>query len=129
MFGKARIVKEIDSKNRCERVSRYNSEGKVTVAHQVDFTLSRSSSGVRIFTFSNMTQVKGPNEGQTSKQAHSYLYKVQGNKFIEIWGMLDADGDRPLQIIEWTKVKEKPPQEKVASETSGPVDDDQSSRH
>ena len=33
----------------------------------------------------------------------AYVYKVVGDKFIEIWGVLE-DGDATIRVLEWNRV-------------------------
>ena len=116
VLGTVHIVKEIDSQSRRERVTRYDSEEKVVMAHEVDFRLDRGLGPTRVFTFTNLEQVEGPNKGQKSEGTQTYLYDVNGDRFVEVWGLLVSDGDRPVEVIEWNRVKDKPQQDATARE-------------
>ena len=116
MLGTVRIVKEIDSQRRRERVTRYDSAGKLVVAHEVDFRLERASGPSRLFTFTNLEQVEGPNKGRKSQTSHSYLYHVSSDRFVEVWGLLVSDEDRPIEVIQWRRMKDEPKQTETARE-------------
>ena len=95
-----RSVKEIEG-NR-ETLRRYDAKsGKLIREHTVEFVLSRSGD-VRVFTFYSV--------GGDAKQGQSFVYKVDGQSFYDIPGLLQGDNYRNYQespiVWHWKKVKE-----------------------
>jgi hypothetical protein len=97
-----RSVKEI-SGNR-ETLRRYSvATNKLTSESSVEFKLS-SSGDVRVFTFYPV--------GGDPKQGGSFVYKVDGDNFYDIPGLLQGNNYRNYQasptIWHWKRVKEEP---------------------
>ena len=95
-----RSVKEIEG-NR-ETLRRYDAKsGTLIREHTVEFVLSRSGD-VRVFTFYSV--------GGDAKQGQSFVYKVDGQSFYDIPGLLQGDNYRNYQespiVWHWKKVKE-----------------------
>jgi hypothetical protein len=100
--GPLRSVKEI-SGNR-ETLRRYNAETNKLMSEQsVEFKLS-ASGDVRVFTFYPV--------GGEPKQGGSFVYKVDGDNFYDIPGLLHGTNYRNYQatptIWHWKRVKEEP---------------------
>jgi RNA polymerase sigma factor (sigma-70 family) len=96
-----RSVKEI-SGNR-ETLRRYDvATNQQRSEHSVDFTLS-SSGAVRVFTFYAV--------GGDPQQGRSFVYKVAGDDFYDIPGLLQGDKYRNYQetprIWHWKRIKEE----------------------
>ena len=96
---KLRSVKEIEG-NR-ETLRRYDVKtGKLLREHTVEFTLARSGE-VRVFTFYAV--------GGDPKQGQSFIYKVDGEYFYDVPGLLQGDTYRNYQespsVWRWKKVK------------------------
>src|SRR5689334_10450447 len=87
-LGYQRATKDIRG-NR-ETVTFYDADGKILRRHQVDFKLSRTGD-VKVFTYSNMEVTEGDQKGTKTPQAYSYLYRVKGNQFWEVEGLLPTD--------------------------------------
>ncbi|WP_372895391.1 hypothetical protein [Stieleria sp.] len=58
---------------------------------------------VRIFTFFNNRFTAGANRGRTADVPQSYIYRVTGDTFIEVRGMLIDDDSEPA-VITWKRV-------------------------
>lgn len=109
-----RSVKEIDG-NR-ETLRRYNAKsGKLIREQTVEFILSRSGD-VRVFTFYPV--------GGDPKQGQSFVYKVAGESFYDIPGLLQGDNYRnyqePPTVWHWTKVKEGNAPEQTPAKAAAP---------
>jgi len=94
-----RSVKEIEG-NR-ETLRRYDvKSGKLLREHTVEFTLARSGD-VRVFTFYGV--------GGNPKQGQSFVYKVDGESFYDVPGLLQGDTYRNYQesptVWHWKRVK------------------------
>ena len=71
------------------------------LAHTVKVALYRLGP-IRIFSYSDMVFTEGPNKGQRSETVGAYIYKVVGDTFIEIWGIL-GEGDDTIRELRWTR--------------------------
>ncbi len=98
LFGSRRITKEIHGDR--ETVTYYDSDGNVESADNVKFTLRRAGP-IRIFSFSEQEFTAGPQKGQKSNATVEYVYKIVGDKFVEIWGVLSPTDDE-LKVMRWT---------------------------
>jgi hypothetical protein len=100
--GTFRVVKE--HKGNKTTVTFFDSEGTVVAAKRSEFRLENTGK-VRIFTFFNNTTTAGPQKGQTNNEPRSYIYRVIGDTFVEVNGMLIGDDAEPLAFT-WQRVKE-----------------------
>lgn len=82
----------------------FDSEGAVVVAKRSEFRLEYTGK-VRIFTFFNNVITAGPDKGQTDKEPHSYIYRITGDTFIEVNGLLIGD-EADAVVFAWQRVKE-----------------------
>lgn len=97
-----RASKEINGDK--ETITFYDADGKVIYQHRVDFKLSKIGE-LNVFTYSNLQVLDGPNKGQKSPGSASYLYRVRGDKFIEVTGLLPGEGEEEPAVTVWTKAK------------------------
>ena len=101
LFGKRRITKEISGDH--ETVTYYDAIGGVEKAHTVKVDLRRAGP-IRVFTYSQQKFTAGPNQGTEVQGTGAYVYKVVGDTFIEIWGIV-GDENREIEIMRWQRVK------------------------
>lgn len=73
--------------------------------HHSDYELQRSGE-VRIFKYANRTVTHGPDAGQIDPRPRRYIYRVSGDHFYEIHGVLTDDESRPAIFI-WNRVVTK----------------------
>ena len=96
-----RVVKEV--KGNRETVTSYDGSGAETYAHTVEFRLQREGN-VRVFTFFNREVIAGPAKGQKVAEPASYLYRLRGDTFEEVWGFLPGQERRELLAAKWRRV-------------------------
>jgi uncharacterized protein (TIGR03067 family) len=94
-----------------EVVTYYGPRDRVLQAHEVDFKLERRG-GVKIFTFFNRVDTEGPNKGNKSAEPVSYIYRADDYTYVEVWGFLPEQAERPAKLLTWVK---KPPQSPEAT--------------
>lgn len=82
----------------------YDSEGNVVASKKSEFRLEDTGK-VKIFTFFNNVMTAGPQKGQTDKAPKSYIYKVIGDTFVEVNGLLSSNDEEPVAFT-WARVKE-----------------------
>jgi hypothetical protein len=77
--------------------------GNVVEAKTSEYRL-KETEVVRIFTYSNNTITAGPNAGVAVPGEFAYLYRIEGDRFYEIRGVLKGDKD-PFAVLVWERVK------------------------
>jgi hypothetical protein len=85
-------------------VTVFDAQGNVVAGKKSEFRLEQAGK-VRIFTFFDNVITIGPQQGQIDKGPHSYVYKIAGDSFYEVHGVLVGDDSEPL-AFSWTRVKE-----------------------
>ncbi|MHB0961399.1 MAG: hypothetical protein ACYC6N_28365 [Pirellulaceae bacterium] len=103
LFSSRKITKVIQGDQ--ETVTYYDSKGDVERAHKVTVSLRRAGP-VRIFAFSDQTITTGPDEGKKTGYRAEYVYKIAGDTFVEIWGVL-GPGDEELDVKRWKRAPSK----------------------
>jgi tetratricopeptide (TPR) repeat protein len=98
-----RAVREINRDT--ETVTWFDAEGKVLRSHRVTFQLFLSGS-VRIFTYSNMEVLDGPDKGQTFKGLlGSYIYVLDQDTFYEASNLFIDYAGQPPELVAWKRMR------------------------
>ena len=84
-----------------ETLTTCDHEGNVISAHTAKIRLLRGGP-IRVFSYSDLTYTAGPDAGTETGQGGVYLYKVVGDTFVEIWGVLGEEDSDP-RILRWTR--------------------------
>lgn len=100
--GTFKIVKEHKGNQTTLTVT--DSDGQIVEEKKSEFRLERTDT-VRIFTFFNNEFTAGPNKGRTDNAPQSYIYRVTGDTFVEVRGLMIGDDDR-LAAFTWERLKE-----------------------
>lgn len=100
--GAFKIVKEHTGNK--TTVTFIDAEGRIVEAKKSEFRLETSGK-VRLFTFFNNVITAGPQKGRTDNEPHSYIYRVTGDTFVEVNGLLIGDDAAPVAFT-WERVKE-----------------------
>lgn len=100
--GTFKVVKQ--HKGNETTVTFMDPEGSVVAAKKSEFRLEKTGQ-VRILTFFNNVVTAGPNKGQTNDEPHSYIYRVAGDSFFEVNGLLISDDAEPI-VFKWKRVNE-----------------------
>jgi hypothetical protein len=79
-------------------------DGNVVAAKKSEFQLEQTDTA-RIFTFFNNVVTAGPQKGQTDNSPTSYIYRVVGDTFVEVNGLMIDDDTQPV-VFTWKRVKE-----------------------
>lgn len=86
-----------------DTVTTYDDVGNVVTAHRSDFKIEKRGP-VRVFSFFNSVVTAGPDKGAQHFETNSYIYRVEDDSFIEVWGLLDGDPN-PVRVLGWKRVK------------------------
>ena len=81
----------------------FDAAGNIVEAKSSEYRL-KDTEQVRIFTYFNNEFTAGPGAGVKVPGEFSYLYRIEGDRFYEIRGVLKGDAD-PFQVIVWERVK------------------------
>ncbi|MCL4204771.1 MAG: hypothetical protein KJ000_20020 [Pirellulaceae bacterium] len=100
--GTFKVVKE--HKGNDTTVTFFDSDGNVMAEKTSQFRLEQTGK-VRIFTFFNNVITAGPQKGQIDKAPTSFVYRVTGDTFFEVNGLLIGDDTEPL-AFSWKRVNE-----------------------
>lgn len=100
--GRYRVVKShVDGKT---EFSVYDSQDQLvhrkTSRYEIDTT-----GDVRIFTYFDNKIVSGRGTGQFDARENSYVYRIDGDMFFEMHGLLISNPG-PVQILIWKRVKD-----------------------
>ena len=99
--GTFKAVKE--HKGNKTTVTFLDPEDNVVAAKRSEFRLEKTDK-VRIFTFFNNVITAGPQKGQTDESQTSYIYRITGDTFFEVNGLLIGDDSDPV-AFSWERVK------------------------
>jgi len=97
---KQRVVKQI--RGDTETVTTYGPNGQVVHAQTARFRLSRSGD-VPVYTFFDRRITAGPEQGRAEDASKSFVYRLRGDEFDEVWGLLPGQEQRELMIKRWKR--------------------------
>ena len=94
-----------DIRGNKETVTYYDASGNVVRRHKVDFTVSRMGD-VKVFTYTQMEVLDGPQKGTTMPGPVSYVYWANDKFFREVWGFLPGQENPPVVLYVWKRTAE-----------------------
>jgi hypothetical protein len=80
-------------------------DGTIVESKTSEYRLSETDE-VRIFTYFNNLITAGPSAGARVPGEFAYVYRIDGDRFYEIRGML-KDDDGPVEVIVWARVPQE----------------------
>jgi hypothetical protein len=95
-----RVVKQVSGNT--ETVTTYGPNGQVLHAQTAKIRLGRSGS-VPVYTFYDRRITAGPEQGRGDNAARSFVYRLRGDEFDEVWGLLPGQEQRELVIHRWRR--------------------------
>jgi hypothetical protein len=97
-----RVVKQVSGNT--ETVTTYGPNGQVVHAQTAKIRLGHSGS-VPVYTFYDRRITAGPEQGRGDDAGRSYVYRLRGDEFDEVWGLLPGQEQRELVIHRWRRAK------------------------
>jgi hypothetical protein len=97
---KQRVIKQVNGDT--ETVTTYGPDGKVVHAQTARFKLSHRGD-VPVYTFYDRRITAGPEQGRDEGAARSYVYRLRGDEFDEVWGLLPGQEQRELVVRRWRR--------------------------
>ena len=95
-----RVVKQVSGDT--ETVTTYGANGQVLHAQIAKIKLGHSGD-VPTYTFYDRRITAGPEQGRSNDAARTYVYRLRGDEFAEVWGLLPGQEQRELVIIRWRR--------------------------
>lgn len=93
---------EKEHRGRKTILTAFDEAGAVAYSHTSEFELSRSGK-VRVFTYFNLVVAGTKPAG--AEERRSYIYKVEGDRFFEVQGLLiGQEKDEPVFLV-WDRMK------------------------
>jgi hypothetical protein len=86
-----------------DTVAHYDQQGNLIHSHVSTFELKRHGP-FRVFTILGTAVTAGPNTGEKRPAPRSFTYRIDGDKMIEAWGLLETDRGPP-RVIVWKRVR------------------------
>jgi hypothetical protein len=90
-----------DVSGNTETVTTYGQGGQVVSAHTARFRLARRG-GVPVYAFYDRRITAG-NEQGAAEDSGSYVYRLRGDEFDEVWGLLPGQEKREIVIKRWKR--------------------------
>lgn len=97
---KQRVVKQVGGDT--ETVTTYGPDDRVLNAHTAKFKLGRRG-GVPVCTFYDRRITAGPEQGRSESASRSYVYRLRGDDFDEVWGLLPGQEQREVVVKRWRR--------------------------
>jgi hypothetical protein len=82
-------------------VTTFDDVGNVIESHESEYKIQRHGP-LRVFTYFNYVVTAGPDKGRRRFESNSYVYRIDGDKIIEAWGLLENDPNPP-RLFTWTR--------------------------
>jgi hypothetical protein len=87
-------------------VTTYDPNHKPVQSHRSEYRVDVSAD-VPIFRYRNKVVLIGKNVGAKDERESAYLFRIDGDRFFEVHGMLPGDKPDPSLIV-WERLKENP---------------------
>jgi hypothetical protein len=87
-------------------VTTYDPNNKPIQSHRSDYRID-ASAAVSIFRYRNKVVLIGPNAGAKEERESAYIFRIDGDRFFEVHGMLTGDKVDPSLIV-WERLKNNP---------------------
>ncbi|MCO8123995.1 hypothetical protein NHH03_19785 [Stieleria sp. TO1_6] len=84
----------------------YDPQQKPIYSHRSDYEVDESGD-VNVFRYHSKVVLVGPNAGARSERKSAYVFRVDGDQFYEVHGMLPGDQGRPKLAV-WQRLKNSP---------------------
>jgi hypothetical protein len=86
-----------------DTVTHFDQQGNLIHTHVSEFELRREGP-FRVFVIRNTLVTAGPDSGERRPGPRSFAYRIEGEKMIEVWGLLETDRGAP-RVVVWDRVK------------------------
>lgn len=87
-------------------VTTYDPENRPVTSHRSDYRIDATGS-VPVFRYRNKVVLIGPNAGEKDDSDSAYVFRIHGDTFYEVHGLLPDDQGKPTLII-WERLHDNP---------------------
>jgi hypothetical protein len=87
-------------------ITTYDPSLKEVYAHRSDYIID-ASGPANVFTYHNKKVLVGKGAGTVVPEHVSYLFRLDGERFLEVHGMMKNDTRKPSMTV-WERLKEDP---------------------
>lgn len=112
--GRIKIIKDHRGDHTILKV--YGPNGEGLYSHRSDYVVEESDS-IYIFRYRNKVVLTGPKAGEKDPKESAYIFRIEGDRFLELHGMLRTDQGKPSIVI-WERLKEKDEPNPVSDQTT-----------
>ena len=100
--GRIKTVKEhLDGRT---VLTTYDADDKVLYSHRSEYEVD-ATGNVYVFRYRNQEVLVGPDAGKKDKRDKAYLFRIEGDRFFEVHGMLKGDTGGPYLVV-WERLKD-----------------------
>ena len=100
-----RVVKQVSGDT--ETVTTYGPDGRVMNAHTAKIRLERRGE-IPVYTFYDRRITAGPEQGRSDAAPRSVVYRLRGDDFDEVWGLLPGQEQREVVVKRWRRAAAQP---------------------
>ena len=93
-----RVEKKVEGE--ADVVTEFDAQGNIVHAHTSTFELAQHGP-LRTYVIRNTLVTAGPNTG-ARRGGRAFVYRLEGNRMIEAWGLLETDRGGPIVLV-WQK--------------------------
>ncbi|QEG02038.1 hypothetical protein Mal15_61210 [Stieleria maiorica] len=87
-------------------VTTYDPNKHPIQSHRSEYRID-TSGAVPVFRYRNKVVLVGPNAGAKDERESAYIFRIDGDRFYEVHGMLPDDKGKPSLMI-WQRLKDNP---------------------
>ncbi|WP_182868444.1 hypothetical protein [Stieleria mannarensis] len=87
-------------------VTTYDPNKHPIQSHRSEYDID-TSGAVPVFRYRNKVVLVGPNAGAKDERESAYIFRIDGDRFYEIHGMLPGDEGKP-SLRMWQRLKDNP---------------------
>jgi len=87
-------------------VTTYDPNQNAVQSHRSEYRIDESGT-VPVFRYKNKVVLIGPNAGEKTESESAYIFRVEGDRFFEVHGMLPGDNGKP-SLISWERLRSNP---------------------
>lgn len=87
-------------------VTTYDPNQNAIQSHRSEYRIDESGP-IPVFRYKNKVVLIGPTAGDKDEGESAYIFRVEGDQFFEVHGMLPGDKGKPSLIL-WERLKNNP---------------------
>jgi hypothetical protein len=101
--GRIKIIKDHRGDHTILKV--YGPNGESLYSHRSEYVVEETES-IYVFRYRNKVVMTGPKAGEKDPKESAYIFRIEGDRFLELHGMLRTDQGKP-SLVTWERLKEE----------------------